>query len=367
MPDLSGLRVGFIAGTLGQGGAERQLYYMMCALMRAGAKPSLLCLTEGEFWEARIRDLGVPVTYVGAGHSRLRRLARIVAHLRRNPVDVLQSQHFYTNPYVAAAARIVGVQEIGALRSDGINEVGANSALLGRVSLRAPRRIAANSRVGIENAVALGVPRARLHFLPNVVDTALFRECRREREGPVRLLSVGRLVRLKRFDRFLRLLASQGNGETPRVEGHLVGDGPLRAVLERQARELALGPESLKLHGVAADVGPYYRDADMLVLTSDWEGTPNVVLEAMASGLPVVATDVGGIADIVIDGETGYLVRPDDEDGLRDAVATLVADRAKRRSFGCRARRHVEEHHALPRLTTELLRLYEASLSGAHA
>ncbi|NUO62689.1 MAG: glycosyltransferase family 4 protein [Gemmatimonadaceae bacterium] len=366
MPELSGLRVGFVAGTLGQGGAERQLYYMMCALVRAGATPSLLCLTEGEFWEPRIRGLGVPITYVGAGRSRLRRLARIVAHLRHNPVDVLQSQHFYTNPYVAAAARIVGVQEIGALRSDGISEVGANSALLGRVSLRAPRRIAANSRTGIENAVSLGVPRSRLHFLPNVVDTALFRECRREREGPVRLLSVGRFVHQKRFDRFLRLLATNQNG-APRVEGHLVGDGPLRPAIERQARELTLGPESLVLHGVAADVGPYYRDADLLVLTSDWEGTPNVVLEAMASGLPVVATDVGGLADIVIDGETGFLVRPDDEEGLRQAVATLAADGAKRRSFGCRARRHVEEHHALPRLATELHRLYEASLSGGRA
>lgn len=367
MPELRGLRVGFVAGTLGQGGAERQLYYMMCALVHAGAKPSLLCLTEGEFWEPRIRELGVPVTYVGAGHSRLRRLARIVRHLRRNPVDVLQSQHFYTNPYVAAAARIVGVQEIGALRSDGISEVGANSALLGRVSLRAPRRIAANSRTGIENAVSLGVPRSRLHFLPNVVDTALFRECRHEREGPVRLLSVGRFVRQKRFDRFLRLLATSGNGSGREVVGHLVGDGPLRPAIERQARELALGPDALVLHGVAADVGPYYRDADVLVLTSDWEGTPNVVLEAMASGLPVVATNVGGLADIVIDGETGYLVRPNDEDALRGAVATLVSDDAKRRSFGCRARRHVEEHHALPRLTLELHRLYEASLSGAGA
>jgi glycosyltransferase involved in cell wall biosynthesis len=103
----------------------------------------------------------------------------------------------------------------------------------------------------------------------------------------------------------------------------------------------------------------------VLVVTSDWEGTPNVVLEAMASGLPVVATDVGGIRDLVRNGETGRLVARDDEADLAAAVVSLVADRSVRERYGKRARKFVEEHHALARLPANLGSLYDAVLGRA--
>ncbi len=95
--DLEDLRVAFIVGTLGQGGAERQLYYILEALRASGARPRVLCLTHGEFWEDRIRALGVDVRWVGMSSSRLARLRAIVLDIRREPVAVIQSQHFYTN------------------------------------------------------------------------------------------------------------------------------------------------------------------------------------------------------------------------------------------------------------------------------
>ena len=193
MRDLTGLKVCFVAGTLGQGGAERQLYYMLRALKEHGAVPRVLSLTKDEYWEDRIRALGVPVTWVGQTHSRLQRLRAIIREIRREPAEILQSQHFYTNIYVAAAARFLGLHEIGALRSDAINEVGANSGRLGWLSLRAPRVIAANSRQAIENAVGLGIARSRLNFLPNVVDTS--RSLKPQTPAKVvRVLTIGRLV-----------------------------------------------------------------------------------------------------------------------------------------------------------------------------
>src|SRR5258706_1735559 len=95
---LGGLRVCFIAGTLGQGGAERQLFYMLQAMRAQGTPLRVLSLTQGEFWEQRIRALGVPVVWVGERTSRLARLCRIVKELAPDRPDVLQSSHFYTNP-----------------------------------------------------------------------------------------------------------------------------------------------------------------------------------------------------------------------------------------------------------------------------
>ncbi|MGH7603728.1 MAG: glycosyltransferase [Gemmatimonadaceae bacterium] len=364
MRELTGLRICFVAGTLGQGGAERQLYYMLRALKDNGAVPRVLSLTRGEYWEDRIRALGIPVTWVGQTHSRLQRLRAIIREVQREPAEILQSQHFYTNIYVAAAARFLGIREIGALRSDAINEVGANSGPLGWLSLRAPRAIAANSKQAIENAVRLGMTRSRLNFLPNVVDTSQFAPGMRRSRQRIRVLTIGRIVPQKRLDRFLRTVAAVQKCVPGRVQGVLVGDGPARASLESGVLESGMAPESVEFHGLQSDVADFYHNADVFLLTSDWEGTPNVVLEAMASGLPVVATRVGGVSALIRHGETGYLVDPENEASLADAVRDLIEDREKRIQFGDRARRFVEQQHALPALAAELRQLYNRVLSA---
>ncbi|HEX6964840.1 MAG TPA: glycosyltransferase, partial [Gemmatimonadaceae bacterium] len=246
MRDLAGLKICFVAGTLGQGGSERQLYYMLQALLHEGAQPRVLCLTSGEYWEQPIRELGVAVTWVGQSHSRIRRLRRIIDALREDPPRIVQSQHFYTNIYVTAAARWLGLEEIGALRSNGISEIGANQAVFGRVSLHTPRMIAANSRAGIDNAVTLGVHRSRMHFLPNVVDTARFSTPSRSANGAVHLLTVGRMVPAKRFDRFIRVLADVRQRSRTPVKGTIVGDGEERAQLELLAQRAELLPDGLE-------------------------------------------------------------------------------------------------------------------------
>src|SRR5687767_3425630 len=137
-------RITFLAGTLGQGGAERQLFYILQALRDHGVGLRLLCLTQGEFWEQRIREeLHVPVAWVGRSSLRLGRLLRIVMELRRQLPDVIQSQHFFTNLYVAGAARLLQRPEIGAIRNDVTSEVG--NSFMGRLSLTTPRYLAVNS------------------------------------------------------------------------------------------------------------------------------------------------------------------------------------------------------------------------------
>jgi glycosyltransferase involved in cell wall biosynthesis len=363
MRDLANLKICFIAGTLGQGGAERQLFCILKALRQSGARPHLLCLTQGEFWEKRIRELGVEITWVGQSGSRWMRLRRIMAELRKYRPAIFQSQHFYTNLYTVAAARLLAVREVGAMRNDGISEVQANGFVLGHLSLRAPRVIAANSRAAIRNAIELGVPSTRLHFLPNVLDITQFKPFQRHNGGPIRLVSVGRLVQQKRFDRLLSLLARLRQQLSIPVTAKIVGDGPLRPRLERKAAELGLWPDVVSFAGAVADINAVYQDADIFVLTSDWEGTPNVLLEAMASGLPVVATRVGGVPDIVEHGETGYLADPEDEASLAEALSALIGDAKLRRKRGLCAREYVAAHHSANQLPKYLSQLYEVTLS----
>jgi glycosyltransferase involved in cell wall biosynthesis len=132
--------------------------------------------------------------------------------------------------------------------------------------------------------------------------------------------------------------------------------------LENQARKLGLLPEFLRFEDSAADMRPYYHASAACVLTSDFEGTPNVLLEAMASGLPVLATRVGGVPDIVRDGHTGFLLDPEDLDGLTANATELIRSARLRREMGARARSFVQENHSLQRLPSYLSKLYERAL-----
>ena len=362
MPSLRGARICFIAGTLGQGGAERQLFYVVRMLARLGAEVRVLCLTEREFWEGRIIAAGVAVTYVGRSKSRLLRLARVAAALRRFRPDVVQSQHFYTNLYSALSARMVGSRDLGAIRSSLRGELGAGGVLM-RLSLGLPRLLVANSQAALRSAHGHGVAAKRLRFFPNVVDTDYFRPGSGAGDGVYRVLAVGRLDRAKRFDRFIAVLDQARRLSGQDVRGILVGAGALRSALESQARARGLSAEQLEFRGAVSNMLPVYREADALVLTSDYEGTPNVVLEAMACGLPVIATRVGDVPEIVRHGETGFLVAPSDAEAIAERLVDLLRDRALGGRLGSTARGHAERHYSFADLPAHLEDLYQAALS----
>ena len=363
---LAGTKICFLAGTLEHGGAERQLLYILQALCGCGAAPRLLCMDRGEFWENAIRQSGVGITWVGQRGSRLRRLFRIVKALREDPPDVLQSQHFFTNAYVSIAASLLGIKGIGAMRNDGASEVRESGRLGGWLNLHLPKTIAANSRIAIQYAISQGIPAGQFCFLPNVVDTEQFVPSRENApaDHPLTLLIVGRLVRQKRLDRFISIVARLRHHLKLNVKGLIVGPAraneDLRPKLERQARELGIFPDGLEFRGAVSNMAPVYQQVGVCVLTSDHEGTPNVLLEAMASGLPVVAPRVGGVPEIVRQGQNGFLLAPDDIDGFVEALSELTTNPALRVQLGHRARSYVERNHSLARLPDKLSELYQA-------
>ena len=163
--------------------------------------------------------------------------------------------------------------------------------------------------------------------------------------GPVRLLFVGRVVRQKGLDVLLAALAELPSGLDWSLD--IVGDGPSRPALAEQAARLGLAGR-VRFAGWAARAAmpDILRAADLFVFASRDEGMPNAVLEAMASGLPVAATRISGNEELVLDGETGLLVPPDDVAALAGALGRLLGDRDLRRRLGAAGRERVVREYS---------------------
>lgn len=362
MQKFSKLKVCFLAGTLEHGGAERQLYYILQALCQAGMVPRVLSLDQGGFWEKKIQELGVSVKCIEGRRSRLFRLWRILREIHNEPPDILQSQHFFMNPYTGVAARLTRAGGIGAMRSNGYSEAEKSGFVGGWLGLHCPGIIAANSRSAAQYAVAHGIPAARVYFLPNAVDTDWFQPPEELPGEPFTLVTVGRLVEEKRLDRFISIISRLRTHYRINVRGVIVGpDGQnleLKPHLENQARRLGLLPDNLQFRGGIADTRAVYHEASACILTSDYEGTPNVLLEAMACGLPVVASHVGGVPEIVQHGQTGFLFEPNNLEAFAATLVELLKNSGLRAAMGRRARAYVEENHSLHRLPKYLEGLY---------
>ncbi len=361
------LRIALIAGSLGRAGAEKQLFYIATALRDSGADVRIYAVTRGEYYESLFRAEGMEPRWFGQSNNPIQRLARLTRALCGFRPDIVQSAHFFANLYAGMAGRACGALTIGAMRNDAQYELADNPGW-GRLLLRAPAALVVNSHAAVEGAVAAGVSRCRIHCLPNVIDLAEFdrragsRPEAREPRAPV-VVAVGRLVRAKRFDRFLEAFAIAQQG-APQLTGALIGDGPERIALERRASELNLG-DRLTFRGSRDDVPAQLRQADMLALSSDHEGFPNVVLEAMSASLPVVTTPAGDAGRVVVEGVTGFVVPFERPAEMADRIVRLAVCPELRERLGTAGRLRAEEEYSYERLGVRLLDLYRESSVGS--
>ncbi len=172
---------------------------------------------------------------------------------------------------------------------------------------------------------------------------------------------VGRLSEEKGADVFLTSAASVLS-QLPDTKFVVVGDGPERAKLEALIDELGIR-SSAHMLGRRDDMPAIYASLDLMVSSSRREGLPMAILEAMASRLPIVATAVGGVPTIILDGRTGVLVSTVEPASIATATIDLLRDSAQRERLGAAARQLVEEEFSAQRMTSDYLRLYEAAIA----
>jgi glycosyltransferase involved in cell wall biosynthesis len=214
-------------------------------------------------------------------------------------------------------------------------------------------------------------PSARFRAIPLGLDLERFErattgdEFRRDvgvQGGELLLTSVGRLVPTKRLEVLLRAFARLRAADT-KVRLAIVGDGECRPALERLTAQLGLR-DTVTFVGYMQDVTGVAAASDIATLSSNTEGTPVALIEAAAAGRPAVATAVGGVADIVLDGSTGLLVPEGDDAALAAALGKLVDDPALRSRMGAAAREHVLGRYSSSRLVRDVESLYDELLSA---
>jgi len=380
-----------VIARLNMGGPALHVAYLTAGLRERGYDTTLVAgtLARGEDSMAFVADeLGVDVIRIdelGREISPLRdfmatlRLARLI---RRERPDILHTHTAKAGTVGRVAALLAGRRgpPIVVHTFHGHVLRGYFGPLRSRVFRLLERWLASHSTALIavspqvrDDLVALGVARRErfavirlgIELDQRVAGTQNGRvESRRYLGIPADRFAVGwigRMTAVKRTDDVLvafKRLRDQG------VDAVLclVGDGPDRSELERRAQELGVARDTLFL-GYQEDVAPFYSAFDALVLPSSNEGTPVSAIEALAAGRPVVATRVGGVPDVVQEGEDGFLVEPGATDDLADRLAQLARDPALRERMGKAGRERVVPRYAVGRLVDDVDRLYRSLLS----
>ena len=353
---------------------------------------------------ARVARLGTGGAHVAVGLALIRRCVRHVprsdvlytqARADGIPVDVLVERYRYDSRVVDDLRRLVHARRphiiethhvkshclvalSGLWRSytwvafhHGYTQTDAKVRAYNHVdrwSLRHATHIVTTNQPFADMLVRRGLERARLTVLHNGVRSAAVADRRAESPRPGLglaghdrvVLTVGRLSHEKGQTHLIRALPQMR--EIARLV--IVGDGPDRGALECAGRAQGL-PRPVIFAGAASRVGPFYAMADVFVLPSLSEGSPNALLEAMACGLPIVATRVGGVPEIAVDGETALLVPPEDPVALARAIDRLLRDRPLAARLGSAARATVLTRYTPELRATTLSGLY-ASLAGVN-
>jgi glycosyltransferase involved in cell wall biosynthesis len=405
------------------GGAEKQAFAQALNLWQRGYEATVITFCHRKTWPLREVIEGVPVIRVAGvllrDRSKLPRLLQKLAYLvailvmgwelwrRHRRYDVL---HVYGLGSLALPAalvgRLTGKPMIVAVRSAGSGGVtkfsNKTSLLAGPLDAAAPwlqvdGRLQANGRVyvasDLEMLARMGQPVVRLtrfllrsahavmvvlssrmktslaehnfrlpdiQLIPNGVDITRFRPACVDTSLDERAQVVVCVSGL-RYEKGIDVLLQAWHlvhKQAPQARLIIVGDGSLQSQLERMAEALSIA-DSVEFTGLQSDIPAQLHRGSLAVLPSRWEGMPNALLEAMACGLPCVATRVSGSEDIIQHGVNGLLVEPEDYQGMAQALLTLVRNPALIQEYGCAARKTIERNYSSEQIVDKYVELYQ--------
>lgn len=290
--------------------------------------------------------------------SRVRRL------LREERPDILHTHLYHPNLYGRLAALGLGLKGVVASVHNVYRKPKMHRRLWNFLLSRVTDRVVAVSREVMEDVRRFdGVPRSRLCLLPNGISLAALEVAETREQARERLAvsgfclgTVGRLAEQKGQAHLLEAMQAVLR-EMDEATLLVAGDGPARQALEQQAQAAHLNGR-VRFLGTRRDVALIYRALDVFVLPSLWEGLPLVLLEAMGAGLPVVATRVGGVPEVITQGENGLLVDPGDSRGLAQAILRLYREPALRSSLAAAGRETVARHYSQEAMLNRLEDLY---------
>jgi glycosyltransferase involved in cell wall biosynthesis len=372
----SRLRVVIVATVIDFGGIERVLLHL---LEQVGSQVEFFPVffttvspKQHRFFE-RIDALSIPYETILVNSSRLkyfnpiRNIGEVISRMRGRSFDLVHSHGYRANFIGFIVSKFVGLPLVSTCHGYIANDKRLSAYnKLDMFLLRYFARIMAVSDKMKEDLVAAGVPGEKIRVIGNAVEIGSITGKANLRVAARSQLGIGESEFVFGFVGRLSIEKGVGyliDGLSRRLQAEhswrvvLVGDGPCRPALEETVRRYGLERQVI-FAGFQSDTTPWYSAMDAFVLPSLTEGTPMALLEAMANGLPAIATSVGGVPALVVNGMNGILVSPADPPGLLDAMSLVAKDGALSERLSVNAMRTIQANHGLDRWAREVIDFY---------
>ena len=369
------IRLCLLITELRPAGAERCVYELARRLDRARFDVRVAALRGGAVADA-LQAAGVPTHVLGVrGKWDAGKLLTLARLLRQWRIELLHTHLFHADVAGRLAACMAGVPHLVHTVHVAEERFRPWQFAWARLAAgRCDRIVCVSGDVADWHAARSGLPMSKYRVIHNGVDVEAFatapalRRWMRSQwavaDDRVVAVFAGRLDRQKGVDVLLRAMERLG-ASCPRLVLLIAGEGPQREGLERLLAELRLG-DRVRMLGFVEGVERVLAAADLFVMPSRWEGFGLAAAEAMAAGLPVVATRVAGLREIVLDGHTGILVDRDDAAALAEAIQRLAGDAALRGEMGRAGAQRVAEHFDIRRNVEAHQSLYREVARGAN-
>lgn len=320
------------------------------------------CFHREGAWLSRVQEVADVREFPIRGFARPGTIGMAVAFgrwCRSHGIQAVQACDLYANAFALPAAAAAGVPLRVGCRRELNPDKSAAQIMLQRQAYRCAQAVVANSPAARAQLEREGVPPARIRVIANGVTAAAFAPARDAR--PLRTLVTVANLRAEKAHEVLLQAVSLLAPARPGLRLLVAGGGPRRAELEDLAGTLGIA-DRVDFLGHVEDVPSLLASADAFVLTSRSEAFPNAAIEAMAAGLPVVASATGGLLDLIDHGRTGLLVAVGDASGFADAIEELAADPSRAAGIGAAARHEVAERYSFERMVRCFEDLYLTQL-----
>jgi glycosyltransferase involved in cell wall biosynthesis len=364
------IRVAHVLRSLEFGGAERLVVDLAGAQKASGRiVPELVCLESLGPLAAEAERRGLPCALIGRGTVRyLSAMRRMGRHFARTKPDVVHTHNFLSHVHAAPPARVARLALIHTKHGKAVTSFAWSKRFRRMLYELADRIVVVSRETGESFRAKSGVCAGKIAVIHNGIDASRFARidrgrARRELDLPAEAVVFGCVSRLdpvKDHPAMLRAFA-EVPGRPRDCLLVIVGDGPERDLITRTIRELGLGA-SVRLTGFTDDVPRHLASFDLFLQLSREEGLSLTILEAAATGVPIIASDVGGTSEIVENGKTGTLIAAGDVRGLAAAMGRFLADPVSFREMARKARETVETDFSLDGMAKRYEELYRLVL-----